>query len=88
MPILECVLPKGTSMAVLLTESDPSLSLEKMNIDLFRRRLVEVLLESGIDARSPHLTPLFKMIDDDVQWFRAALRARAPADASGVPAAE
>lgn len=56
----------------------------KLEIDVegFRRRLVENLVESGVDPRSPYLAPLYKMIDDDVSWYIASLRAKDDAKAT------
>lgn len=50
----------------------------KLEIDVegFRRRLVENLVESGVDPRSPYLAPLYKMIDDDVSWYIASVRTK------------
>lgn len=63
------------------TQVEKRLSLGAFDVEIFRRRLLEILMESGVDARSPFLAPLYKMIDDDVQWYLANQPNCAPAPA-------
>ena len=53
------------------TQVDQRLTLGAFDVEGFRRRLLEILMDSGVDGRSPYLAPLYKMIDDDVQWYLA-----------------